>query len=368
MHLSAIVGQPRATGALLQALESGRFIPSLIFHGPVGIGKLATAMALCRALLCPATPDAPCGACVTCRRLDEHSLRHPDVRVVFPEKLSEFRKPDAPSEGSSGVDLQDRQSEAVRNPVWSILIDRIRESIAFVQRRPSEGRRAVLIIDQAHRMGGPPANALLKTLEEPPSHAVILLLTASPHALLPTIRSRCQAVAFQLVSKADIASFLVATRSLSADEATLRAGLSGGRIGAAIDLDLESYRERRETLLRILEIIQERGDPGIAVARAEEIARGGTHLESDLEILMTLLRDQMLLGIPGDPVPGLIHLDLVPRLQNLAVRSGIGPGALEELESTIVGIRHKGNRQLLVENFLLSLLPGPPEMVPGRLP
>ncbi len=371
MHLSAIVGQPRATGALLQALESGRFIPSLIFHGPVGIGKLTTAMVLCRALLCPATTDAPCGECASCRRLDEHSLRHPDVRVVFPEKLSEFRKPDAPPEGSSGVDLQDRQSEAVRNPVWSILIDRIRESIAFVQRRPSEGRRAVLIIDQAHRMAGPPANALLKTLEEPPAHALIILSTTSYHALLPTIRSRCQAVPFASIPLLEITATLMERLGLPEEEASIRAGLSDGRLGAALEFDLDEHRRRRDDLLKLLEVTIERGDPGLAVASAESLAKGQDNLDGDLRILMSLLRDTMILGATGAPEEGragetgrgprLIHIDLAARLAGLAGRLGpLAPQAVEDLDTTLHAIRRRGHRQLLLENFFLGLLPRPP--------
>jgi len=354
-----IVGQPRAVGALQQAVSSGRFIPSIIFHGPAGAGKLATAVAFCRALLCPAADDPPCGRCPSCRRIAERALVHPAVRAVFPETLSDFRKGEDAPEGSAGIDLQERQDEAVRNPAWTILIDRIRESIAFVQRRPSEGRRLALIIDQAHRMGAEAANALLKTLEEPPAHGVILLLAPAPHALLPTIRSRCQAVPFKLVPRAEIADYLVRERSMPPDEATLRAGLSGGRIGAAIEVDLAADRQRREALLALLESLAERDDPGLAVARAEQLVRGGDGLDADLETLMSLLRDVMVLAAAGDRTPGLIHVDLLPRLRRLAGLGPFGPAAVEDLASTIHGIRRKGNRQLLVENLFLSLLPGP---------
>ena len=194
-----IVGQPRATSVLQRALEADRLFPSLVFHGPPGVGKLSTALLLCRALLCGATHQRPCGACHSCRRIGENTLVHPDVRLALPEKKSDFDRPAPDDAAAAGMDPQEAQAEAVDNPVWSVLIDRVRQGIGFLQRRPSESRHSILIVDQAHRMEAAAANALLKTLEEPLPHAVLILITPSWHALLPTIRSRCRGVPFQLV-------------------------------------------------------------------------------------------------------------------------------------------------------------------------
>ncbi|MFQ5877063.1 MAG: ATP-binding protein [Acidobacteriota bacterium] len=378
--LEEIIGQARATSSLARALAEGRLFPSLIFHGPAGVGKLATAVALSRILLCTAPSDRPCRRCSACRRVDERALLHPSLQVVFPERLKDFeREEDRHPEGAAGIDLQERQAEAAAHPAWSVLIGRIRRAIALLQRHPGEGGRSILIVDQAHRMPAEPANALLKTLEEPPPHAVVILSTLSYHALLPTIRSRCQAVPFQLVPRSLIASCLVSRRAATPGEADLRAGLSGGRIGVALDLDLEEHRRRREAILKGLEAVLERGDPGIAVARAEAIVRRGDDLEADLGLLMTLVRDLMILGAAGggsadrprprtggepapDPEARLIHRDLAARLGRLAARApGLGPGAVRDLDAILEAIRRRGNRQLLLENFLLSLLPREPD-------
>jgi DNA polymerase-3 subunit delta' len=354
-----IIGQPRVTGPLQHAVREGRLFPSLAFHGPPGVGKLSTALALCRALLCRAAAS-PCGRCRDCRRIDERALVHPDVRIVLPEKLSDFEKGVAAEGGAAGLDAQATQAEAIKNPVWTILIDRIRQAIGFVQRGPAEGRRAVLIVDQAHRMGAESANALLKTLEEPPDHAVIILLTPSLHALLPTIRSRCQAVPFQLVAQRAIVDFLVERRGVGAEEAVLRAGLSGGRIGAALDLDLDQFRARRDELLTLLVDLVERGDPGIAVTRAETLARAGKTLEADLDIIMSLVRDAAVLQAVPTAAGRLVNVDIAGRITRLAAAPGGAPGferAVEALAGTLEAIRHKGNRQLLVEDFLLGLVP-----------
>lgn len=359
MRFAGIVGQSRVTDTLARSLDNHRFSPSLIFHGPSGVGKLTTALALCRNLLCTNGASGPCGACAACRRIDPRALRHPGVRVILPEKLSDFRKGEAWREGAVGIDIQEQQAEAIRNPVWSILIDRVRQARAFLQRYPAEGDYSIVVVDQAHRMGAEAANALLKTIEEPPDHGVMILLTTSLHALLPTIRSRCQTMAFQLVPTQEIAAYLSSTGRFSDDEGGLRASLSGGRIGTALDLDLDAYRTRRAAILAVLDSLIRRGDPGLAVARAEEISRKADSLENDLRILVGLVRDLMILEAAKERPATLVNGDLVRELRPLAMAVGRrGPSLLEKLDSTLDGIRRKGNRQLLVEGFFLALVPG----------
>jgi DNA polymerase-3 subunit delta' len=239
-----------------------------------------------------------------------------------------------------------------------VLIDRIRQVRAFLQRRPSEGRHSILIVDQAHRMAAPAANALLKTLEEPLEHAILVLLTPSLHALLPTIRSRCQPLGFRLLAPAAIASALRAGGAVPAEEIDLRAALAGGRIGTALELDLEAFRARREVLLRLLESLLDGGDAGLAVARAEEIAGKGGSLEEDLRILISLLRDLMVLGAGEAPAAPLVNADLTDRLRRAAPLAGERlPDLVDRLDATLSGVRRMGNRQLLVENFLIEVAP-----------
>lgn len=358
LRIAGLVGQPRVTSALERAFASGRFHPSLIFHGPAGTGKLTAALALARALLCRAPVEGgACDTCPSCRRIDAQSLRHPDVRVVLPESKTDFDKGEPAVEGVSGIDVQERQADAVRHSGWEILIDRIRGAIGFVQRRPSEGTRSILIVDQAHRLGGPAGNALLKTVEEPPEHAVLLLLTHDLHALLPTLRSRCQSVPFQLLPADAIAAWLQSERGLEATEARRRAALSGGRIGPALEVDLAAFTARREELLRLLESFLRPPDPGQALWRAEQIAKSGDPGTDDLEILAGLLRDRMLLAAAGPEAPGLLNADIAARLQALPADGDGGVAALEAFEAALEGIARHGNRQMLLENAFLTLLP-----------
>ena len=355
MLLRGVIGQPRAVEALEGAHASGRFHPSLILHGPPGVGKLTTAVALARALFCPES-DPPCGECHSCRRIDARSQRHPDLMVVFPEKLDDYRKGET-DEGVAGIDLQEKQEAATTSPGWNLIVDRIRDAIAFVQRRPVEGARSMLVIDQAQRLTAEGANALLKTIEEPPAHAVIALLATSLHSLLPTIRSRCRAVPFQSLPPHAIADWLVSEQQVPEPEARLRAALSGGRIGAAMGLDLEAFRARRDALLAALESFLRPPDAGRALARAEEIAKGESP-EADLEILTSLVRDRMIVAQGRGSAPGLIHADVLGRLKTLPLSGGPdGTEALHALESALEGLRRRGNRQLLIENAFLGFLP-----------
>jgi len=367
LRLAGLVGQPRVTAALERAFTSGRFHPSIIFHGPPGTGKLTAAIGLGRALLCVRPVEGgACGECGSCRRIDARSLRHPDLRVILPESKPDFDRGEPAVEGVSGIDVQERQAAAVRHSGWEILIDRVRGAIGFVQRRPSEGGRSLLVVDQAHRLGGASGNALLKTVEEPPEHAVILILTTDLHALLPTIRSRCQAVPFQLLPADAIAAWLQSERGVAPVEARRRAALSGGRIGAALEVDLDAYTARREEILRTLESFLRPPDAGQALWRAEQIAKAGETSTDDLELLAGLLRDRMILAAAGPTAPGLLHADVAARLQALPIGEDGGVGALEAIEGALEGIARRGNRQMLLENAFLDLLPRPGAPRPGR--
>lgn len=134
---------------------------ALMFSGVRGIGKRAFAEAFARALLCDVpTPSGSCGACKSCRLLAAGS--HPDVRLIAPE-----------------------DSRVIR-------IEQIRQMVDFVMRSPQVAHRKVVVLQRADQLNVNAANALLKTLEEPPADVVLLLVHRQGSSLLPTIRSRCQ--------------------------------------------------------------------------------------------------------------------------------------------------------------------------------
>ncbi len=159
-------GQDRAVGVLRAALAHRRLHHALLFAGPGGVGKRTAALALASALNCETAPGEGCATCATCTRITDGI--HPDVITLAREGAAQI------------VPI-----ETVRTQV-----------IAAVGLPPHEARERVFLIDEATALQPAAANSLLKTLEEPPARTRFILMTVAPDQLLPTIRSRCQRVAF----------------------------------------------------------------------------------------------------------------------------------------------------------------------------
>ena len=158
----------------------------------------------------------------------------------------------------------------------SIKIDQVRDVIDRAGYRPFEGRRRVIIIDEADAMAAPPQNALLKVLEEPPPSSVFILITARPDMLLPTVQSRCQRLRFQLAAQSapdpdtrDVA-FRVLELAAGSDEPRQRIeaakglleGTGGGNTGAEDRAQVGSYLHAMASLLRDVALLSFRGSPG----------------------------------------------------------------------------------------------------------
>lgn len=228
-----------------------------VFHGPSGIGKRLFARTLAQCLLCSKVPDEDldaCGECANCRQMaagthpDLLQLGCPEGKAIFPIELIAGRREQRGREG-------------------------LCHDIAM---RPTSGDHRVAVIDDADRFSPESGNALLKTLEEPPSYATLILLAENSGALLSTIRSRSQLVRFHPLSEGDTAELLAALGwTETADEADAVAGLCDGSLTTAarlLDPDIRRLRETiRATLSQddyhsaqvadaILETIQARGD------------------------------------------------------------------------------------------------------------
>jgi DNA polymerase-3 subunit delta' len=193
--MERVLGQARAVDVLMAAMRSRRLHHAYIFHGPVGVGKFTTAAAFAKLLLCPqAQPDLAgqiraCGSCESCRLLERDN--HPDLHIIRKELAAT----------SSITQLRTRKQT-------NIPIDVLREHIvggttgdgkfhdAVAYKAPLMRHHKVFIIDEAHLIDPIGQNSLLKTLEEPPAGTFLILVTARQERLLPTVRSRCQGIAF----------------------------------------------------------------------------------------------------------------------------------------------------------------------------
>ena len=165
----SVVGQQHIIKTLQNAILSNKVAHAYIFSGPRGTGKTTTAKLLAKALNC-IEEDKPCNKCVNCQAINEGS--HPDIIEI-----------DAAS--NNGV-------------------DEVRDLIEKVKYAPIQGKYKVYIIDEVHMMTSGAFNALLKTLEEPPSHVVFILATTDVHKVIPTVLSRCQRFDFSKIGYEDI--------------------------------------------------------------------------------------------------------------------------------------------------------------------
>ncbi len=211
MLLKNLVGNQK----LLGLLARNPLPPASIFEGPDGIGKRAAALALAALANCrqPVGHEL-CGFCSSCVKAEAGN--HPDITLFVPEKNV-------------------------------IKIDMMRELSREAYYRPFEGQARFFIVDEAEKMTEEAANSLLKTLEEPPASSHLALVTAFPHRLLSTIRSRCQTFTFRPLARAEIAAYLVAVGQ--AEDSELRAAFSNGSIGRALSLKLEELIRDRDLVL-----------------------------------------------------------------------------------------------------------------------
>ena len=193
---------------------------ALLIHGPAGAGHFDMAVLLAQSLLCEAAPTGAqattaCGRCASCHLVATRA--HPDLRLVLPAALRVQRG------WTDEDDYIAPKGEA--KPSRELRIDQVRAAIDWAQQTSGRGRGKVLLLHPADALNTSAANALLKTLEEPPGQMRLLLTSADPEHLLPTVRSRCQRLAL-LLPPADHARAWLQTQGLDAPDALL--ALAGG--------------------------------------------------------------------------------------------------------------------------------------------
>jgi DNA polymerase-3 subunit delta' len=291
-----ILGHERAKALLAEALRQRRMPHALLLSGPEGVGKKRLALEVARALLCAADDGDACGRCANCSRIERGI--HPDAFLVQPETPT-------------------------------IRIEQVRDVVREVAGRPFEARARAFVIDEAHLMTDQAANALLKGLEEPPATSHIFLVTHSPQALLPTIRSRCQVLRLNALPAALLEQELQRRWGIAADEARLRAAFAGGSAGRALAFDPATYRELRQELLAILESAERAG--AIQWLEAGERLSEADDPVFALTALRSLLRDVAALR-SGAAADTLLNNDLGARLLPLA-RSRVGERAVALAEA-----------------------------------
>src|SRR5882762_9944579 len=236
-----LIGNEEVKDALRHLLASGRLPGSLLFTGEMGIGKKLFALELAKALNCRQRIGVEaCDECSSCKRIS---------RSTFPPFTSD-------DDNKERMIWSEHADVAMVRPHKQIIrVKPMRELEREANFRPFEGVARVFIVEDADYMNDQAANALLKTLEEPPATSHLILTTTNPMALLATIRSRCQIIRFAPIPLAQIEKFLIEEKAISAGDAALLARTSQGSLGRACASDLDDYRERREAMLAVLKAL-----------------------------------------------------------------------------------------------------------------
>lgn len=267
---SNIKDQKKAINSLKQLISAGKEAQSYLFYGPKGVGKLATAFEFAKAVNCPNQQNYDaCDNCSSCIKIDHFT--HPDINFIFPTP-----KFDVTTEGdfrkeNEQIQVQNFIKQIKSTPfsrykfskATSIQIDTIRRLERKILFKPTEGKYHIIIIAEADEMNRQAANAFLKTLEEPPSYAIIILTTTRFSSLLPTIISRCQKVRFNSVTQDVIEKHLIEEFNVDKAQARIISRISNGDMAKAILMSKEQQIETRDMALDFVEFIMNNDLEGI---------------------------------------------------------------------------------------------------------
>lgn len=284
MPFSEIVGNTALLERFARMMRAGRVPPSMLFSGRAGVGKLRTAITLAQALNCVHGEGDACGRCAPCLRIERE--QHPDVRVLRPE-------------GKGG----------------QLKAQGVRDAIAELPFRPFEGRHRVVVLVDAERMNATTANTLLKTLEEPPAWASLILITSNEASLLPTILSRCQILRFSPLAPDELIEILVREHGIEKGEALLLASVSGGGLSRALELRDEPLAELRSEALRMAHVASEGALASELVPWADALSKE-SRLMLVLDLLLALVRDV----VAKTAGARILHRDLEREIESLAAR------------------------------------------------
>ncbi len=326
MGFDQIIGHERPIKMARAMLARGRLPHALLITGPAGVGKHTFALALAQAVNCE-RPEAgeACGTCPACDKIKRGV--HPDVVEIEPEGRSQVIK-----------------------------VERVRELRGQVSFRPFEGRTKVFLVREAQKMNETSANALLKTLEEPPPASLIILTAPEEADLLPTVVSRCLRLGLAPLPGELIEGWLERERGLTGVKARLLASLSGGCLGRVAELETRDIWElRRKTLERLKQF--DSGGYLAALDWAEILTGSEDERDLTFDMLRFWYRDLMILACHGD-TRRVVNSDLWDELNN-RLKGNRGPerflNALKEIDKAEDALSRMARPELVMENLMLNL-------------
>ncbi|MCL2689883.1 MAG: hypothetical protein FWE57_08580 [Chitinispirillia bacterium] len=359
-----LVAQERVKSVLESACQNKTLGHAYLFCGERGVGKFAAALDIAKMLLCQNTEVKPCGECSACKKVESYS--HPDFHVVMPMLLqAEHKKESALSElGWQFVAecAKQRIDDPYRLPEYSdipnIPVDWMREATSAIQRGAAAGGYNVTIMDGVESMKKETANAILKTLEEPPPGTVIIALTDRINSVLPTIVSRCQTLRFSYLPPEVIGAQLCSRFGVDSNDPRIDTAAHGGSLGAAIAEFEADDAQWYETAASIWKNCCA-GDFGAVSERVDALGGGSEAYSACQKIfnsLLRLLRAAFLekFGAPLNYFKSNINLN-----RQIELPDTVTPVDAEKFirlcQEGISALESRGNSSLVLVNFLCSL-------------
>lgn len=332
-------GNQDAATTLAQMVRSTRIPQTILLAGPSGLGKATLARRFAGALL-GGEPKI---------EQDDLSLEANQELISEREKWTAEKRNEDPLIFSTHPDFV---TFAPDGPLRQISIPQMRLLKEMAQYKPLQGTRRVFLVDHIDRANEQAANSLLKTLEEPPEHLVIVMTAENPYDLLPTIRSRAVTLQLSRLSQDDMAAFLE-TRGLKDRER--RSALSGGSPGAAVAFDFETYEPRRAAMLKLLQVASGRAPFGEWAKHSEAIAaKKSEKLDGLLEVLYVLLEDVLLLA---NGQAGIRNVDVRQELEKIA--SGVSfawiRAAVRRADDLVEFVRRNIQKSIALDAFAMEM-------------
>ncbi len=262
MSFHDIYGHERQTAILKKTMAQKRVGHAYLFSGINAIGKRTLAGEFAKALNCEKadTLQDSCGQCPSCMKIQHAS--HADL--IFVKAEGQF-----------------------------IRIDAVREIQERMKFRPLEGRWRTVIIDEADKMNDHAANALLKTLEEPSASNILMLISSRPYSMLATIISRCRHMRFNPLPVTAVARYLIEQKGMDQQKSAMLAGLSGGSIGRALELDAEDISALRVEIMQLL-LNAKKEDPISLLNLASNLGQDKKKIKQGLDIISSCFRDALI--------------------------------------------------------------------------
>jgi len=328
MPFSDVIGQDRAVEILKRELSHDRISHAYLFSGADRIGKKHTALCFAMAAQCDRIKEDSCGECPVCRKIEQGT--HPDVRITTPVART-------------------------KGATEKIYIDQIRTLQEEISLCPMEGKKKVFIIDDADRMVEQAANALLKTLEEPPGDSLLILVTAYPDHLAPTVLSRCRTVQFRPLSESAVARILMEKKGLTEEQAARMARFAQGQGGHIPESDEEELFSQRDRFLDWMHGCDLQQIDSIFNV-SERFAGNASEAMDFVEFLLSWTRDLISMKVRGDRGP-LVHGDKAPDLAGESRTHGLSEllKRTDILEEALGRLKRNVNQRLALEQALVQI-------------